>query len=72
VCVPHLLVDQCTHVVEYARETYFKTGSDLLDSIAVVHPFIISTLLSRVETAIGAAGEVGKGWSWWVNGGHGG
>ena len=45
-------------MVEFARDAYFKTGSNLLDSIAVVHPFVISTLLCRMETAVGAVGEV--------------
>ena len=49
-------------MVEYARETYSKTGAHLLGSIAIVHPFIISALLDRAETAVGAVGEVrGRG-----------
>ena len=49
---------QCTHVVEYARDTYSRTGSSLLDSIAIVHPFTISTLLSRATTPSGSIREV--------------
>ena len=52
---------QCTHVAEYARDTYSKTGAHLLGSIAIVHPFIISALLDRAETAVGAVGEVRGG-----------
>ena len=48
-------------MVEYARETYSKTGSHLLGSIAIVHPFVISTLLMRAETAVGSVGEVREG-----------
>ena len=44
--------------MEYARETYSRTGSTLLDSIAIVHPFIISTLLNRVTTSTDAIREV--------------
>ena len=51
---------QCTHVVEYARDTYSRTGSTLLDSIAIVHPFTISTLLNRATTPTGSIREVRK------------
>ncbi len=49
---------QCTQVVDYAKEAYSRTGHTLLDSIAIVHPFITSTLLQRVESVIDQAGEV--------------
>ena len=49
---------QCTHVVEYARDTYSHTGSSLLDSIAIVHPFVVSTLLNRVTTPTETVREV--------------
>jgi hypothetical protein len=45
-------------VVEYARETYSRTGSTLLDAIAIVHPFTISTLLNRATTPTGGIREV--------------
>ena len=60
---------QCTHDVEYACETYSRTGSTLLDSIAIVYPFIISTILNRVTTPTDAIGEVrlkGEGGNVWV------
>ena len=49
---------QCTQLVEFARDAYADTGSSLLDSIAVVHPFIISTLIHAARDNIGVAGEV--------------
>ena len=54
-------------MAEFARDTYSKTGAHLLGSIAIVHPFVVSVLLDRAETAVGAVGEVrgvacGKGW----------
>ena len=45
-------------MAEFARDTYSKTGAHLLSSIAIVHPFIISILLDRAETAVGTIGEV--------------
>ena len=45
-------------MVEYAKETYSKTGAHLLGSVAIVHPFVLSTLLTRAETAVGGVGEV--------------
>jgi len=44
--------------VEFARDAYADNGSSLLGSIAVVHPFIISSLMRKTRDNIGAAGEV--------------
>jgi len=46
---------------EFARDAYSRTGCTLLDSIAFVHPFIISTLMRRMESAVRSVGEVGVG-----------
>ena len=39
-CSTHFL--QCTQLVEFARDAYSDTGTMLLDSIAIIHPFVIS------------------------------
>ena len=53
-----MLIFQCTQLVEFARDAYADNGSSLLGSIAVVHPFIISSLMHKTRDNIGAAGEV--------------
>ena len=50
---------QCTQLVEFARDAYSDTGCMLLDSIAIIHPTVISTLLQKTRDNIGGAGEVG-------------
>ena len=52
------LLLQCTQLVDFARDAYADTGSSLLDSIAVVHPFVISSLIHKTRDNIGVAGEV--------------
>ncbi len=54
---------QCTQVTEFARDAYSRTGHSLLDSIAIVHPFILTTLMQRVEGAVEQVGEVRGGLS---------
>ena len=48
-------------MTEFARDAYSRNGQSLLDTIAVVHPCIISTLMKRVESAVGSVGEVRGG-----------
>ena len=52
------LLLQCTQLVDFARDAYADTGSSLLDSTAVVHPFVISSLIHKTRDNIGVAGEV--------------
>ncbi len=58
VCFPLPLSFQCTQVTEFARDAYSRTGHSLLDSIAIVHPFVMSTIMQRVERAVETVGEV--------------
>lgn len=44
--------------MEFARDAYADTGCSLLDSIAIVHPFIISAIVLKTRDNIGVAGEV--------------
>ena len=55
-CSTHFL--QCTQLVEFARDAYSDTGTMLLDSIAIIHPFVISTIVQKTRDNIGGAGEV--------------
>ena len=48
-------------MTEFARDAYSRTGHSLLDSIAIVHPFILTTLMEKVEGAVGCVGEVSGG-----------
>lgn len=43
---------------EYARDAYSRTGHSLLDTIARVHPFIVSTLLEETRKVVDEIGEV--------------
>ena len=52
------LLSQVTQVTEFAMDVYSRTGSSLLDSIAIVHPFIISILIDRISEVIDQVGEV--------------
>ena len=52
------LFPQFTQVEEYARDAYSRTGHSLLDTIARVHPFIISTLLEETRKVVDEIGEV--------------
>ncbi|XP_065885222.1 uncharacterized protein [Dysidea avara] len=48
---------KCTQLVEFARDAYSDTGSMLLDSIAIIHPTVISTLVQKTRDNIGGAGK---------------
>ena len=47
-----------TQVEEYARDAYSRSGHTLLDSVARVHPFIMSVLLEETRKHVDEAGEV--------------
>ena len=47
-----------TQVTEFSSDVYSRTGSSLLDTIAMVHPFVISILIGRISEVIGNVGEV--------------
>ena len=49
---------QVTQVTEFSSDVYSRTGTSLLDSIAIVHPFIISVLIGRISEVVGDVGEV--------------
>ena len=44
--------------MEFACDAYSHTGCSLLDSIAIVHPFVISILIGRISEVIDRVGEV--------------
>ncbi|XP_019856281.1 PREDICTED: ectopic P granules protein 5 homolog [Amphimedon queenslandica] len=48
---------QLTQVEEYARDAYSRSGHTLLDSVARVHPFIMSVLLEETRKHVDEAGE---------------
>ena len=37
---------------------YSRTGASLLDTIAMMHPFVISVLIGRISEVIDSVGEV--------------
>lgn len=44
--------------MDFSSDVYSRTGSSLLDSIAIVHPFIISVLIGRISEVVSHVGEV--------------
>ena len=45
-------------MMDFSSDVYSRTGSSLLDSIAIVHPFIISVLIGRISEVVNHVGEV--------------
>ena len=54
-----LSISKVTQVTEFSSDVYSRTGASLLDSIAMVHPFVISILIDRISGVIETNGEVG-------------
>ena len=54
-----LSISKVTQVTEFSSDVYSRTGASLLDSIAMVHPFVISILINRISDVIETNGEVG-------------
>jgi hypothetical protein len=48
---------EITQVSDFARDVYSKTGASLLETIATVHPQIISDLMDRAKVTVGSAQE---------------
>ena len=57
-CFFCFFLSQFTQVEEFARDTYNRTGCNLLNTIASVHPFVISTLLKQAHLVMSDVGEV--------------
>jgi hypothetical protein len=43
--------------MDFSSDVYSRTGASLLDSVAMVHPFVISVLMNRISEVISHVGE---------------